>query len=761
MAHVNMSNAIKHFPSESRAAGATEAEVLMATCFDVLIFVAYFTIPAQLYWYLKGIPQSKAVLRIRLHFIAFIVCCGLSHLFAALSDAGLVRGPFLLIFGKGITAIVSMKTAHLLSQHAGEVLWLFSRTTQLETFVEELKRANAEADEMRQAAVASAQTSKAILSSVSHELRTPIHAIKGTLEVILPGVRNSEHRVLLGAAQASAAQLLDTISKILNFTSLSRRQPSMNMRPAELAWVGEQVMDLSKLSAPQDNLSRLIICLELSPTAPRLIVTDEALLVCAMRALVENAVKYTDNGHVVLRIFTRKKRQPVGVMNMARDALSVPSQGSSGSRRSKRAAVVASLRMSNSDDPSQPEASPLLPQVRTSSGSSQMGGMHLGRATGEKELVFQVEDTGIGIPHDMKTRIFQQLVRVDGTNSSKYSGIGMGLAICSKIMARVGGEVRCVDNVEWGRGSIFEVTIPLPATPDPRLAGAPPPPPMPRHGGRIFIIATDDIVFQRCMDSLLRHFGVAAIIVCNRTDATLSQKMDGSLAFLGPDVVTDSAWSAIWADWEASAHGTTNSGRRCIAVLPVLQPADGDVCYDYRKFGLSLELPVVPSALEEVLHACSNGTAVSGKGAPRVSQEDGDNGCPSRVLIVDDSSINLQVAKSMTRRASSNAVITTAEDGLVALDRWKEAAQAGTAPFDLVLMDLSMPKLDGRGAAQAIRALPCGGQPLISALTGDYLTDSDVKGLLESGFDKVVMKPLAMKTLKQLLSESVNRQQAP
>lgn len=608
-------------PSELHLAGGSEGEAVLAAVFDLLIFSAYFTIPAQLYLYLQGVQQTKAVMKIRLHFILFIVFCGLSHLFSAMSSVRLTSGTALLLLGKCVTAVISIKTAYLLYLHAGEVLWLFSRTVELESYVLELERMNEELGEMRKRAEASAQTSKQILNSVSHELRTPIHAIKGTLDVLQHAVKGREHQSLLAHAQQSTTSLDDTVSKILTFTSLAQRSYSLNRRPAQVAWIAEQAMDLTKLLITRYDLEGVVPCIDLSPSAPVSILTDEYLLVVALRSLVENAIKYTERGHVVLRTFSRgrvvsfRQREDTGLRLRPppRPGSMMDSPRTRDRNQLELADISHRVELRSLLPPREGEQEVGEGGNGEELGGGQPGSPRAGHAPSDTEIVFQVVDTGVGIPDELKFKVFEDLKRGNDSNTAQHRGLGLGLAICSRATDLLGGMLHVRDNDLLGPGTIFELSLPVESRM--RMAGGGDPgsasstssaltgdeymkilPALPPHvQAQRIIIASDDPIFHKCMESLLRFFGCVDIGSCNRTDASLSANMDGSLAFLGPDVVTDSTWSAIWADWEAEM-----AGRRRIIVAPAGHSAHGN-----PKSGggleLRLEMPVPPSALSEVL----------------------------------------------------------------------------------------------------------------------------------------------------------------
>jgi signal transduction histidine kinase len=762
-------------------AGAYEAYSKTASVFDFLIFLAYFAIPAQLYWYLKDLPQSKAVLRIRLHFILFIVCCGLSHLFAAFSDSGLFRSASLLLFGKVVTAVVSIKTAHLLSTHAAEVIWLFSRTTLLESYIDELEKANVELDGFREAAESSAKTSNNILSSVSREILDPIDAAKEAVEATLQRMTSAEHQNLLWNALGCLATLQGTVSNMLVYVHLVQQRVTMNRRPCQISWIVEQAMNISTLGLTVKDLSGIIPCMEISPCAPVVAITDERLLVMALRCVVENAIKYTESGHVVLRVFTRE-RVPSSANKSGPQALlqaitheAMKKADDLRVRFLPHLSNVVSVGSSSSSAVNKLESVPLLPDAV---GQPEASGSNSRIALGEgsTELVFQVIDTGRGIPDEIKSKIFEEYVRTTDAKPEAprktNQGLGLGLAVCAKIMQHLGGRIEVSDNTFLGscHGSVFELLLPdsafVPQTGSYPYLLRDDMLPTSAHADVRVIIATEDPIFQSSVENLLRHQGVTTISLCNRTDSWISQNMDGSIAFLAPDVLTDIGWSNKWSEWKFAKEG-----RGIVAVVSAERSVGssskgvlGDGAFPLSLVAAScclMQLPVNPNSLARVLSEAaveksgpSRRTSVAGECARGIEATPGSHSI--RILIADDSRTGLNVVGSMIRRFVEHPDVMDAENGLEALNCYKLACQRGM-PYHLILMDLNMPLMGGVAATEQIRKLPGGDEPLIAAMSSNFVTPTYHNYLKDQGFDAVITKPLTMGTLQNVVSGATKR----
>ncbi len=355
-------------------------------------------------------------------------------------------------------------------------------------------------------------------------------------------------------------------------------------------------------------------------------------------------------------------------------------------------------------------------------------------------LTFSVSDTGIGIATDQLNRIFDAFTQAEASTTRRFGGTGLGLAISQKLVALMGGELQ-VQSTE-GVGSRFYFNLPLRV----KTAAAPalPTPPLPL--GLEVLVVDDNAVACRLMVALLVARGICATGVCSGADALqlIRQRLDLRQPPFGV-VLLD--WQMPGMDgWETAhqiqaldfgAHPTprlimvTANGRAMLAERTAAEQA---------LLSGFLAKPVSPAMLlETIAGACEAHPATrqllkhSQRGLERM-----------RILVVEDNLLNQQVAEELLSR--EGALVSLAANG----QQGVEAVAAADPAFDVVLMDLQMPVLDGFAATHVIReelglmALP------IIAMSANVMAE-DIKECLAAGMNDHVGKPFELTSLVALL----------
>lgn len=335
---------------------------------------------------------------------------------------------------------------------------------------------------------------------------------------------------------------------------------------------------------------------------------------------------------------------------------------------------------------------------------------------GPGRIKVTVRDTGPGIPEDMQARIFEEFAQANAAHARMHGGTGLGLAIVRKLCATMGGLVSVTSRP--GEGAAFTVDLPFAAlsSPDSRR---------PLLGVRVFV-ATANPVLADEIPRLLSDLGADA-----RAAPTPPKGCDADV------IVVD------------HAPGATPPARLPNAA-PVIVMAPQEeraivAAYQARGAAHYLLKPLRrPSLVEQI------GAAVArapGAGFPAGLDEreqalTADNALPGlRVLVADDNPINALLARSILTRAG--CLVQVVGDGQEAVDAVVKAAP----PFDLVLLDLRMPLVDGFAAARLIRAAggPAARTPLI-ALTADCAPE-DRAAALAAGMNEFLTKPIQVASL--------------
>ncbi len=347
---------------------------------------------------------------------------------------------------------------------------------------------------------------------------------------------------------------------------------------------------------------------------------------------------------------------------------------------------------------------------------------------GEYELHVTVEDTGIGIAPDQIDSIFGEFNQVEDQANRKFEGTGLGLAITGRLVALMGGTIR-VDS-EPGRGSCFGVKLVLvPAEPTRTLA-APDRPILLRTALVVVDVLVSRVILQRQLETC----GLS-VTSCRTAAEALT-----ALAANGP-------FDVILADRvvrEADAPDPVAILRSAGAVAPiVLLSLDPDAIADPReRIAAVLPKPILRGRLLRVLRDLSYPQPEEPAQPPAAAPAR-----PMRVLAAEDNRTNQLVFRKMVGDCAIE--LRVADNGREAVEQWRSFAP------DLVFMDISMPGMDGREAARAIRAEEAAlGRPRVPivALTA-HAMEGDRVSILKSGIDHCLTKPLKKAEIRAKLDE--------
>jgi len=353
-------------------------------------------------------------------------------------------------------------------------------------------------------------------------------------------------------------------------------------------------------------------------------------------------------------------------------------------------------------------------------------------------LAFTVADTGIGIRDDKQKLIFEAFAQADSSTTRQYGGTGLGLSISAQLVQLMGGSLSVES--ELGKGSRFRFTARF------DLPGVRPPERRPaKLRGRRVLIVDDNATNRRILHEMLTHWRMRPTSVAGGLAALTELEKAARLGRPYPLVLLDSQMPEM--DGFALAQQIKKHPRLVGASIMMLtsgpRPGDRARCV---ALGLSAYLtkPIKQSdLLDTIMSALSGrpaGTLASGpRGtAPR-------KGPRLRVLVAEDNAVNQQVAVGMLERSGHRAVV--ASNGREALALLEQET------FDLVLMDVQMPELDGFETTAAIREREqrSGGHLPIVALTA-HAMKGDAERCLAAGMDAYLTKPLEMAQLRGVLA---------
>src|SRR5437899_5132349 len=519
-------------------------------------------------------------------------------------------------------------------------------TARLAVSEDAAKRAEAVMREARDLAERVARARSAFLANMSHEIRTPMNAVLGFVELILDTELSVEQRRALELVRSSSEALLMILNDILDYSKIEAEHLELESIPFDISKVVHATASLLAVRAREKHLELLA---EVAPDVPRIVRGDPTRLRQVLMNLIGNAIKFTEQGEVVVSVSAAATNGSVG-------------------------------------------------------------------------LRFAVRDTGIGIASEHIGTVFKEFTQADSTMTRRYGGTGLGLAISQRLVRLMGGAITV--RSELGRGSEFSFTISLPVetAPASRSTG------LAALGGRRMLIVDDNQTNRRILREMLAAEGVnvdEASSAAEGLDALRRIRYD--LAILDVQMPDMDGFQVVTA-----VRGEKKSARtRLLMLTSAGQRGDGERC---RELGIRAYL-TKPLSRADLLEAL--GTVLEapddGGGSEVITRHTiAESRKSLRVLLAEDNPVNQQVAVAMLVKRGHEVHVSS--NGREAVDAVTER------DYDVVLMDIQMPEMDGFEATHVIRELPKGKDLPIIGLTAHALSGERDR-CLSHGMTDYLAKP--------------------
>jgi signal transduction histidine kinase/CheY-like chemotaxis protein len=492
---------------------------------------------------------------------------------------------------------------------------------------ETVTRQTKELAEARDQALAASRVKSDFLASMSHEIRTPLNAIIGMAELLSETRLSVEQTKYVDIFRKSGEALLALVNDILDLSKIEAGQLVLELVDFDLRELIEHAVDLYALKTDEKGIE---LAAHIAPDVPRYLKGDPTRLRQIVLNLIGNAIKFTEQGEIVVRV---------------------------------------------ARDPAQPRA--------------------------DGRLRFSVADTGIGIPQDKLEAIFGSFTQVDSSTTRKYGGTGLGLTISRSLAQLMGGRMWVESEV--GRGSTFFFTAGF-------GPGTAPPLPAPARQvslrGRRILIVDDNETNLVILREMLSGEGAEVDECAGGREALQRYRAAGELGRPYELVLLDCRMPEM-DGFEVAEQITALGGQPGALMMLTSSNLTSDL---ERARSLKLDgylvKPVKRAELLEAIARALESTELA-VGSPVSAGLGADSSpgaevsaAPGRkragILLVEDNPDNRLLIEAYLKREPYS--IDTAENGAMAVERFK----AGV--YDVVLMDVQMPVMDGHDATRAIRA---------------------------------------------------------
>ena len=558
---------------------------------------------------------------------------------------------------------------HVFTDSAGKPRDIYGVSQDISDF----KHLEAELLSAKEAAEAATKAKSDFLANMSHEIRTPMNAIIGMTHLALKTHLTPKQRDYLTKTRAAAENLLGIINDVLDFSKIESGKLEMEQVDFYLDSVLDNLLTVISQKAQEKKLEFLV---RVPHDLPSVLVGDPLRLGQVLINLVNNAVKFTEHGEVVVT-------------------------------------VQLEQQLSN-----------------------------------RAKLKFEVRDSGIGMTSEQTARLFQAFSQADSSMTRKYGGTGLGLSISKRLVEMMHGSIWAES--EYGRGTTLAFTAWLGVA----SCSANPTKTVQELSGIRTLVVDDNALAREILADSLKRFLTRVDLISSGSEA-IQMLVDAD---------QQDPYQLILIDWQMPGLNGLEASRVIkhsgqLRNVPKIVMITGfgweeEIRLQAEGMGVDgfLQKPVTPSVLVDTLMQIFGSGDDDSKISTRTDVVSNDfRGI--RVLLVEDNEVNQQVATELLENAGAS--VTVANHGGEAVTMLTQGDQL--PPFDVVLMDLQMPVMDGLTATGLIRSQFHLQKLPIIAMTAHAMAE-EVHRCLEAGMNDHLAKPIDPDTFFATLARWVPRQ---